>query len=183
MVAWARSVSWGSNEAVSLLYLVLWQNFRTYSVQTHDSKLPHSHHWQYSSFTQQITRCLIYCSSGLWAFCQVVPLLTYDVATKIPGCLELAPQHIIHILGFITPKFLPICVMIVAALAIFEVAIGWTQPLVKMSTSNIPGGKGGWCVRLTTSPPLHAECHGIWEPKPPVTLCTTPGLLWENFTF
>ena len=28
--------------------------------------------------------------------------------------------------------------------------LGSTQPLVKMSTRNIPGGKGGRCVRLTT---------------------------------
>jgi hypothetical protein len=34
-----------------------------------------------------------------------------------------------------------------------------TQPLVKMSTRNIPVGKGGWCVRPTTSPPSCAECH------------------------
>ena len=29
-------------------------------------------------------------------------------------------------------------------------ALGSTQPLLKMSTRNIPGGKGGRCVRLTT---------------------------------
>jgi len=29
-------------------------------------------------------------------------------------------------------------------------ALGSTQPLVKMSSRTIPGGKGGWCVRLTT---------------------------------
>jgi hypothetical protein len=46
-------------------------------------------------------------------------------------------------------------------------ALGSTQPLLKMSTRNIPGGKGGRCVRLTTSPPLRDECHEIWEPKPP----------------
>ena len=28
--------------------------------------------------------------------------------------------------------------------------LGSTQPLVKMSAKNIPGGKGGRCVRLTT---------------------------------
>jgi hypothetical protein len=43
----------------------------------------------------------------------LVPLLflktvTYDVAMKIRSCLELDPLHIIHILGFINPNFLPI---------------------------------------------------------------------------
>jgi len=38
-------------------------------------------------------------------------------------------------------------------------ALGSTQPLVKMSTRNIPGGKGGRCVRLTTPPPSCAEYH------------------------
>jgi len=52
-------------------------------------------------------------------------------------------------------------------------ALGSTQPLVKMSTRNIPGGKGGLCVGLTTSPPSCAECHEIWEPKPPGTLWAT----------
>jgi hypothetical protein len=61
-------------------------------------------------------------------------------------------------------------------------ALGLTQPLVKMSTRNIPGGKGGPCVRLT-SPPSRAECHEIWEPKPHVTLWATLGLLRDSFTF
>ena len=54
-------------------------------------------------------------------------------------------------------------------------ALGSTQPLVKTSTRNIPGGTGGRCVMLITSPSLHVECHGIWEPKPPGTLWATPG--------
>ena len=40
-----------------------------------------------------------------------------------------------------------------------SMALGSTQPLVKMSTRNIPGGKGGRCVTLTSSPPSRAECH------------------------
>jgi len=60
---------------------------------------------------------------------------------------------------------------------------GLTQLLVKMSTRNIPGVKGGRCVRLITAPPSRAECHEIWEPKPPGTLWATPGLLPVIFTF
>jgi hypothetical protein len=55
--------------------------------------------------------------------------------------------------------------------------LGSTQPLVKMSTRNIPGDKWGRCVRLTTSSPSRAECHEIWESKPPGTLWATPDLL------
>jgi hypothetical protein len=53
-------------------------------------------------------------------------------------------------------------------------ALGSTQFLVKMSTRNIPGGKGG----------LHVpNVMKIWEPKPPGTLWATPGLLRNTFTF
>ena len=38
-------------------------------------------------------------------------------------------------------------------------------------------------MRLTTSPPLCAECHEIWEPKPRVRFWATPGLLRDSFTF
>jgi hypothetical protein len=61
-------------------------------------------------------------------------------------------------------------------------ALGSTQPLVKISTRNIPVGKGGRCVGLTTSPPARAKCHEIWEPKPTGTLWATPGLLRDCFT-
>jgi hypothetical protein len=62
-------------------------------------------------------------------------------------------------------------------------ALGTTQSIVKMSTRNIRGGKGGRCVRLKTSQPSRAECHEIWEPKPPGTLWATRGLLRDSFTF
>jgi hypothetical protein len=38
-------------------------------------------------------------------------------------------------------------------------ALGSTQPPVKMSTRNIPGGKGVRCVGVTTSTPLIVESH------------------------
>jgi hypothetical protein len=47
---------------------------------------------------------------------------------------------------------------------------------------NIPGGKGGRCVRLTTSTPSRAECNETWEPKPPGTLWASPGLLRDSFS-
>jgi len=59
-------------------------------------------------------------------------------------------------------------------------ALGSTQPLVKISTRNIPRGKGGRCVRLTTSQPSRDECHEIWEPKPPEIRRATPGLLRDS---
>jgi hypothetical protein len=38
------------------------------------------------------------------------------------------------------------------------------------------GGKGGWCVRLTTLPPSCADCLEIWNPRPPGTLWACSGL-------
>jgi hypothetical protein len=68
-------------------------------------------HWLESKF--------LYGFSGLWAFCQAALLLTYTVATSIGSYPELDPWNIIHILGFITPNFLPICLMIMLDLSIF----------------------------------------------------------------
>ena len=50
-------------------------------------------------------------------------------------------------------------------------ALGLTQPLTEMSTRNISwGGKGGWCVRLTTLPPSCADSWNLgastsWNPQ------------------
>ena len=43
-------------------------------------------------------------------------------------------------------------------------ALGLTQPLTEMSTTNISFGKGDRCVMLTTLPPSCADCHEIWDP-------------------
>ena len=56
----------------------------------------------------------------------------------------------------------------------------------EMSTKNISwGGKGGWCVRLTTLPPSCSDCLEVWEPQPPGTLWASPrpvmGLLFFTF--
>ena len=52
-----------------------------------------------------------------------------------------------------------------------------TQPLTEMSTRNIFwGGKGGWCLRLTTLPPSCANCLEIWEPHTTGKFRASPGL-------
>src|SRR5215510_8484758 len=45
-----------------------------------------------------------------------------------------------------------------------------------MSTRNIPGGKGGRCVGLTTLLPSCADCLNIWEPQPSGTLRACNGI-------
>jgi hypothetical protein len=59
---------------------------------------------------------------------------------------------------------------------------GRLSPYWKWVPGIFPGGEGGRCVRLTTSPPSCAECLKIWEPKPPGTLWATTGLLRDSFT-
>jgi hypothetical protein len=61
---------------------------------------------------------------------------------------ELDPRNIIHILGFITPNFLPIFVMIIAALAIFQ---AWMW--VGVSTGKFLNGLG---VRNIFNAKLHS---------------------------
>jgi hypothetical protein len=54
-------------------------------------------------------------------------------------------------------------------------ALGSTQPLTEMSTRNLPGVKGSWHIRLTTSPPsvslLSRKCG---SPPRPVTGIALP---------
>jgi len=52
-----------------------------------------------------------------------------------------------------------------------------------MSTSNIPGGNGGRCIRVTPSPPSHAESLEIWVTTPPGTLWSPAGLEQGYFAF
>jgi hypothetical protein len=64
-----------------------------------------------------------------------------------------------------------------------ELKTVYTASCICQVPKTFPAGKGGWCVRLTTSPPSRAECNEIWEPKPPGTLWATPGLLRDSCTF
>jgi hypothetical protein len=68
----ARSVSWGSNEAVSLLYLVPWPSTLTYRVKTQDSK----HSW----FTP-LMRFSIHTADN-----SLLPLLFLRTASILSGC-------------------------------------------------------------------------------------------------
>ena len=55
--------------------------------------------------------------------------------------------------------------------------LGLTQPLTEMSTGIFPGGgKGSWCIGLTTLPPSCADYLEIWAPQPPGTLRACPAL-------
>jgi len=54
--------------------------------------------------------------------------------------------------------------------------VGLTQPVTETSTRSISWGKGGRCVRLTSLPSSCDDCLEIWEPEPPGTLMTCPGL-------
>jgi hypothetical protein len=61
--------------------------------------------------------------------------------------------------------------------------LGSTQPLTEMSTRNIPWGKGGQCLELTTLQPSCADCHKIWKPQRTGTLRACQDLYWDCFTF
>ena len=43
----------------------------------------------------------------------------------------------------------------------------------KNEYQDIPGGKGGRCIGVTTLPPSCAECLEVWEPQPPGPLQAT----------
>ena len=131
MVASARSVNRVSNVAVTLLYLVPWPSWPTYTVKTQDSKHYVCHHWPVSPVTQQLGLCFLYCFSGLSALL----LVTYIVACKSEVVMNWTVWSIIHILGFITPDFLHICVMIIAGLLKFQALIWMGVSIGKCLTS------------------------------------------------
>jgi hypothetical protein len=59
-------------------------------------------------------------------------------------------------------------------------ALGSTQRWVP---GTFPGGKGGWCVGLTSLPSSCADYFEIWEPRPLGTVRACLALQWDNFTF
>jgi len=65
--------------------------------------------------------------------------------------------------------------------------LGSTQLLTEMSTRNIPGGKGGRCVGLTTLPPSCSDCLKsgslkLLEPSGPDQACAWIALHFYNIT-
>jgi hypothetical protein len=48
--------------------------------------------------------------------------------------------------------------------SIQQVHVPGVDSASKNEYQDIPGGKGGRCVGVTTLPPSFAECHEIWEP-------------------
>jgi hypothetical protein len=64
------------------------------------------------------------------------------------------------------------------------IALGSTQPLNRNEYQEyFLGGKRGRCVGLTTLPPSSADFLEIWDPQPPGTLMTWPGLYRDYFGF
>jgi len=87
-------------------------------------------------------------------FCQALLLLTCVVATKIWSC-ESDPWYRIHMLAFVTPNFLPICLIIVAASAIFQALI-WVgvvigKILIDLGFRNISDTKITWSWNVLVS--------------------------------
>ena len=65
-------------------------------------------------------------------------------------------------------------------------ALGSTQPLVKMSTRNIPGGKGGRCIRLTTyhhTVPLSRNLGALTLQQPSGPAWPVMGVLYNTYIF
>jgi len=104
-----------------------------------------------------------------------------------------SPENFGYHLVFITPRVLKTngsltwasCFRQILLLHIdHSMALGSTQPLVKMSSQNISWGvqaAGAWGWQ-----PHHLHVLNvmeIWEPKPPGTLWAAAGLLRDSFTF
>jgi hypothetical protein len=122
-----------------------------------------------SCFVYMFLYCFVHCFSFLYkaaSFLFFTSLPTTRCATSrtVPG---LIPGGVTGFFSDLSPSDRPM-------------ALGSTQPLVKMIKRNIPGGKGGRCMKLTISPPSRAECHGNWEPKPPGTFWAIPDLLLDS---
>jgi len=68
---------------------------------------------------------------------------------------ELDPWHIMNMLGFVTPYFVPIILMIMAALAIFQalirVGLDICKFLIDVSVTNILDTKNAWSGGMLVS--------------------------------
>ena len=130
MVASARSVSRGSMKQWPCCILYLGQAV-FHTEWKHESKHNGSHHKPVSPVTQQLGLCFLYSFSGFSALL----LLTYSVACKSEDVMNWTVWSVIHILGFITPNLLYVCVMITAGLLIFQILISMGVCIGKWLTS------------------------------------------------
>jgi hypothetical protein len=61
--------------------------------------------------------------------------------------------------------------------------VGSTQPLTEMSTRNLPGGKNGRCVGLTTLPPSVSRMSENVRASTSRNVKDLHGLYRDNFNF
>jgi len=143
MVVCARSVGWGG--------MKIWHCCISYLVQVHWCAVCKHKFQILIHTTDQLSihtadNCLLpllFLRSLSILSCS--PIITYVFASKIWICAELDPCHIIHILCFITPNYLPICLMIVVTWAIFQV---WDWVGVYLGRS----GTGRCCTTCSQYP-------------------------------
>jgi hypothetical protein len=62
-------------------------------------------------------------------------------------------------------------------------ALGSTQPLTEMSVANLPGGKCGQCVKLTSPPSVSWLSRKVLEPWCLTTLWACMACYRDSFTF
>ena len=98
-------------------------------------------------------------SAGHWT--NIPPL--YGLQVHFPAHKILPLNHILNHLNLVHSHTYPlfkICILIVV-----PCTTGFPKCLFPTSTVyDIPGGKGGRCVEVTTLPPSCVDCQEIWEP-------------------
>ena len=147
MVVCARSVGWGG--------MKIWHCCVSYLVQVHWCAVCKHKFQTLIHTTDQLCihtadNCLLpLLFLRFLSILSCSPIITYVFASKIWICVELNPWLIIHILCFITPNCLPICLIIVVTWAIFQV---WDWVGVYLGRSGT-----GRCCATCSQYPLASE--------------------------